>query len=131
MTVSVDINMPGNMASGWYIASDTRCISVLKLFMPTLFRNIRCSNNDGCGCNDFIVAHVFNHNNVFIIHVSLALYLYLVPCTCSIFSESFTFCNIVTQTTTSLDAQCISNFTGSSAACPLASGVIALALEVK
>ena len=85
-----------------------------------VIRDIRCSNNDGFGCDelDYIV---FN-----IIYVSLKLHLLV-----AMHVSHKYFHYISTQTTTTLNAQCISDFTGTSAACPLASGVIALALEIK
>ena len=71
MTANVDMNMPGNMESGWYIASDTRCISVL--FMLT-----SSETSDAIIMMVVMMWHKFlNYDNVFIsiIHVSLALYL--------------------------------------------------------
>lgn len=137
MTVNVTKNMSGNMASGWYIASDTRCISVLKLFMlPS------SETSDAVIMMVLVVitvAQVFElqqciHHSRFLSTLLISCVLYLFPCFSNnsiSFSESFPFYYVGTQTTTTLDAQCVGNFTGTSAACPLASGVIALALEVK
>ena len=45
--------------------------------------------------------------------------------------ETFVLDIFPIQTTTTLNGSCVNNFSGTSAACPLASGAIALALEVK
>ena len=92
--------------------------------------DIRCSNIDGFRCDELEYI-VFN-----IIYVSLKLHLLLaISCILYLFPYGMFLINIfailLTQTTTTLNAQCISDFTGTSAACPLASGVIALALEIK
>jgi subtilisin family serine protease len=57
--------------------------------------------------------------------------LQIILCAQELATSLYVFLNLHMQTTTNLNGECSDDFTGTSAAAPLAAGVVALALQAK